>query len=220
MPTWVSSRRGALRFAFARLHSILWITFLGGIATVVGLVFCIIPGVYIWIAFAVAVPVLLTEGVKGTSALGRSRTLVSGRWWGTFGVVLLGTILAGLFLVAQRVRGRAWAGLHRGGGRAPRPVDPARLEREADEAERRGDLERAIRLRFRAGLLRLDRARAIELEASTTSGAVSRKLRSHDFDDVSASFDAVVYGRRPPGGEDVELSRAGWTRVLSAAGGR
>jgi hypothetical protein len=91
-PTW----RSSLRFAFARLHSILWITILGGIATVVGLVFCIVPGVYLWIAFAVAVPVLLTEGVKGTSALGRSRALVGGRWWGTFGVVLLGTILAGV----------------------------------------------------------------------------------------------------------------------------
>ena len=91
-PTW----RSSLRFALARLHSILWLTLLGGIATVVGFVLCIIPGVYLWIAFAVAVPVLLTEGVKGTSALGRSRALVGGRWWGTFGVVLLGTILAGI----------------------------------------------------------------------------------------------------------------------------
>jgi hypothetical protein len=129
-------------------------------------------------------------------------------------------VAAALLLVAQRVRVGARAGLRGGGERAPRPVDPARLEREADEAERRGDLERAIRLRFRAGLLRLDRARAIELEASTTSGAVSRRLRSRDFDDVAASFDAVVYGRRAPRGEDVELSRAGWTRVLAAAGGR
>jgi hypothetical protein len=126
-----------------------------------------------------------------------------------------------LLLVARRVQGRSWAGVHGGlGERGPRAADPARLEREADEAERRGDLERAIRLRFRAGLLRLDRARAIDLEASTTSGAVSRTLRSSDFDDVAASFDAVVYGRRPPRGEDVELSRGGWTRVLSTVGVR
>jgi hypothetical protein len=129
-------------------------------------------------------------------------------------------VLAALFLVAQRVRGRAWEGLHGGGERAARPVDPVRLEREADEAERRGDLERAIRLRFRAGLLRLDRAKAIELEASTTSGEVSRRLRSNDFDDVAGSFDAVVYGRRPPRGEDVELSRGGWSRVLTGVGAR
>src|SRR5918912_2673852 len=129
-------------------------------------------------------------------------------------------VIAALFLVAQRVRRRAWERLPGGGERAPRPVDPGRLEREADEAERRGDLEQAIRLRFRAGLLRLDRARAIELEASTTSGEGSRRLRSRDFDDVAGSFDAVVYGRRTPRGEDVELSRAGWRRVLAAVGAR
>jgi len=95
-PTW----RSSLRFAFARIHSILWITFLGGILTVIGFVFCIIPGIYFWIAFAVAVPVLLTEGVKGSKALGRSRRLVKDRWWGTFGVVLLGTILAGIVSAA------------------------------------------------------------------------------------------------------------------------
>jgi hypothetical protein len=95
-PTW----RSSLRFAFVRLHSILWITILSGIATAVGFILCGVPGVYLWIAFAVAVPVLLTEGVKGTSALGRSRALVRGRWWGTFGVVLLGTILAGVVSAA------------------------------------------------------------------------------------------------------------------------
>ena len=124
-------------------------------------------------------------------------------------------VLGALLLVSRAVRRRAWEGLLAAGERAPRPLDPARLEREADEAERRGDLERAIRLRFRAGLLRLDRARAIALEPSTTSGEVSRTLRSRDFEDVAASFDAVVYGRRQPRGEDVELSRGGWTRVLT-----
>jgi Domain of unknown function (DUF4129) len=129
-------------------------------------------------------------------------------------------VLVALLFVARTVRRRTWEGLHGLAERGPRPLDPTRLEREADEAERRGDLERAIRLRFRAGLLRLDRAKAIELEASTTSGEVSRRLRSRDFDDVAGSFDAVVYGRRPPRGEDVELSRAGWTRVLAGVGAR
>jgi hypothetical protein len=88
--------RPALRYAARRLHSILWVTFLGGLLAILGLVLLIVPGVYLYIGFAVAVPVLLTEGLKGRHALGRSRQLVKGRWWPTFGVVVLGAILVGI----------------------------------------------------------------------------------------------------------------------------
>ncbi len=88
--------RPALAYAARRLHSILWVTVLGALLSVLGLLLVVIPGVYLYVAFAVAVPVLLTEGVRGRKALGRSRRLVKGRWWGTFGVVLLGTILVAI----------------------------------------------------------------------------------------------------------------------------
>jgi hypothetical protein len=88
--------RPALAYAARRLHSILWVTILGTFLAVLGLVLLIVPGVYLYVAFAVAIPVLLTEGVKGRKALGRSRRLVRGRWWGTFGVVFLGAILVGI----------------------------------------------------------------------------------------------------------------------------
>ena len=88
--------RSALGYAARRLHSIVWVTVLGGLLSVLGLLLLVIPGVYLYVAFAVAVPVLLTEGVRGRKALGRSRRLVKGRWWGTFGVVLLGTILVAI----------------------------------------------------------------------------------------------------------------------------
>jgi hypothetical protein len=99
-------------------------------------------------------------------------------------------------------------------------VDPLELEREADEAERRGDLERALRLRFRAGLVRLDRARVIELRASSTTGELRRALRSRDFDAAARTFDEIVYGRRRPVAGDVEDSRSSWARVLEEARAR
>ena len=92
--------RPALRYAARRLHSILWVTFLGGLLAILGLLLLIVPGVYLYIGFAVAVPVLLTEGLKGRHALGRSRQLVKGRWWPTFGVVVLGAILVGIVQAA------------------------------------------------------------------------------------------------------------------------
>ena len=88
--------RASLGYAARRLHSILWVTILSAVISVLGLVFLIVPGIYLYVSFAVAVPVLLTEGLKGRKALGRSRRLVKGRWWGTFGVVFLGAILVGI----------------------------------------------------------------------------------------------------------------------------
>lgn len=88
-PDW----RNSLRFAARRVHSIFWVTVLGWILIVLASLLLIIPGIYLWAAYTVAVPVLLTEGTKGRKALKRSRKLVSGRWWSVFAVLLLATIL-------------------------------------------------------------------------------------------------------------------------------
>ena len=88
--------RASLEFALRRLRSIIWVTLLGGLAAGLGLILCIIPGVYLWVVFSLAVPVLLTEDKRGTKALGRSRDLVRGYWWRVFAIVLLGTILAAI----------------------------------------------------------------------------------------------------------------------------
>ena len=96
-------------------------------------------------------------------------------------------------------------------------ADPGRLESEAATAEARGDLERALRLRFAAGLMRLDSRRAIVLSPSLTTGEVARRLASREFDRLAAIFDEVVYGKRPPTGNDVDQTRASWDRVLAEA---
>jgi hypothetical protein len=98
-----------------------------------------------------------------------------------------------------------------------RPGDPQALERLAEEAERRGDLEVALRLRFRAGLLRLGRAHVLELRPSLTTVEVRRALRSRRFDALARSFDEVVYGRRSPRAQDVAAARTEWPLVLEEA---
>lgn len=97
-------------------------------------------------------------------------------------------------------------------------LDPHSLEVRADAAEESGDLELAIRLRFKAGLLRLGRSRVIEPRDSITSHEVSRLLRSAEFDRLARAFDEIVYGRRPASPEDAAAARTGWREVLSAAG--
>jgi hypothetical protein len=89
-----SGWRESLGFALRRLHSILWVVLLAGVLSTVALVACIAPGVYLWVAFAVALPVLMTEGRRGFAALGRSRQLVQGRWWKTFLLLIVANLLA------------------------------------------------------------------------------------------------------------------------------
>jgi hypothetical protein len=139
------------------------------------------------------------------------------------GKIALAALLAGVvaliaLLVARR---RAAMSAPGGAGRGRRSLDeqtdPGRLEREADAAERRGDLDIALRLRFRAGLLRLDRAGAIHFRPSITTGQVARRLRLAAFDDLAITFDAVAYGGRHASATDVRSARAAWPRVVEQA---
>lgn len=91
-PDW----RASLTFVLRRLHSLLWLTVLTAVVVVIGFLLCVVPGIYLVVAFTVAVPVLLTEGLRGRRALGRSRRLVRGRWWGTLAIVVLGALLVGI----------------------------------------------------------------------------------------------------------------------------
>ena len=88
--------RQSLAYALKHLHSIVWVSILSALVAGLGVIACVIPGIYLWTTFTVAVPALLTEGVRGRRALGRSRSLVKGYWWRTFAVVLLGYLLTGI----------------------------------------------------------------------------------------------------------------------------
>ena len=132
-------------------------------------------------------------------------------------LVVLALAVVGLALVASVVtavsrRDRARARRER--TLAETTADPAQLERDADAAEARGDLERAIRLRVAAALVRLDRARRIELHPDTTVGATARRLRSPAFRGVASVFESVVYGRRAPASEDLRTVRDGIAETL------
>ena len=88
--------RTSLGFVSRRVPSVLWVTALVYLFTGLALLLLVIPGIWLWVSYTVAVPALLLEGVRGRAALKRSRQLVRGRWWPTFGVLLLGSILTGV----------------------------------------------------------------------------------------------------------------------------
>jgi hypothetical protein len=96
--------------------------------------------------------------------------------------------------------------------------DARTLERAADDAERDGDLERALRLGFRAGLLRLGDRGAITYRPSVTTDEVRHALDSHTFDDLARTFEEVTYGDRVAEKPDVDTARREWPQVLEQAG--
>lgn len=126
-------------------------------------------------------------------------------------------------LVTARLVGRrraAGVGHERWARTAREGDDPDALEARAAAAERAGDLERAVRLRFRAGLVRLHRAGAIVDRPALTTGQLTRQVTSARLRGLAATFEEVAYGRRPATADDVDAARAGWPRVLEEAGDR
>jgi hypothetical protein len=134
-----------------------------------------------------------------------------GRWvvW-----VLLAAIVGAIAVAVARsaVRRRSIAAYARGDGSGgAEALDPRELERLAAEAEGAGEYERAVRLRFRAGVLRL------ALDDALTTGAIAAELHSRDFDALGTDFDAIAYGGREADASDASAAREGWAAVLEEA---
>ena len=89
-PDWKDS----LKFAFEHFWSLAWLALISGVLIGLGLILCIVPGVWLAVSWFVAVPVLLVERKRGWSALMRSLDLVKSRFWPVLGVAALGRIIA------------------------------------------------------------------------------------------------------------------------------
>ncbi len=89
--------RASLRFALRRLPSLLWLTIVMSLLLVIAFFAFVVPGIYLYGAWALSTPVLLIEGTKGYKALRRSRALVRGRWWPTSAAIVLATVFVGVF---------------------------------------------------------------------------------------------------------------------------
>ena len=84
------------RFGFARLGPILVVSILVGLATLLGLIVFIIPGIYIGVRLAVSIQALVVEGRRGTEAMRRSWDLVGGHWWHAAFTLLVAALITGV----------------------------------------------------------------------------------------------------------------------------
>lgn len=85
----------SLRAAWSRFGPLVWLSFLYGVLLIPAFIALVVPGIWLAVSWAFAFPVLMLEGIRGRKALGRSWRLVKGRWWRTFGVLIVTYLIAG-----------------------------------------------------------------------------------------------------------------------------
>ena len=86
----------AYRAALGKIGAILVAGLLYGLACGVGFLFCIVPGVYLWVAMSFYICAIMFENKGPTECLGRSMELVRGSWWKIFLVLFLAQMLMGV----------------------------------------------------------------------------------------------------------------------------
>ena len=133
---------------------------------------------------------------------------------------MLATLVLGL---AAMLAGRAGAARETSAataaaGHGEERLSAARLRQLAERAERDGDLEEALRLRFRAGLVELDHRELIALRPALTNRELLEAVPSPTLAELVDGFEAVAYGGRPAAEDDVRSARDGWPRVTDEAG--
>lgn len=83
----------SLSFALRKAVPILAVALLWYLTATLALFPFVLPGIWLWVSFYVAIPALLVEHGSPIQSMGRSFRLVRGRWWEVFGVAALALLI-------------------------------------------------------------------------------------------------------------------------------
>jgi hypothetical protein len=86
----------SLRFALRRLPGVLALYILVYAGLIIAFILLIIPGIWLYVAWSVAVPAMLIERLGPFRGLGRSRRLIKGRWWASAAVLIVASLMVTL----------------------------------------------------------------------------------------------------------------------------
>lgn len=101
----------SVRKALRKLHSLIWVSLLTGIAVALGLIALLVGAIVVAVLLAVTIPVLMVEDVRGSKALRRSWNLVRKNGWRTFAVLVVAAIFTGLVQALAGLASEAANGL-------------------------------------------------------------------------------------------------------------
>lgn len=89
---WMNVTQNFIRLFFASI--------VVGIVVAVGFLFCIIPGIYFWVALSIVFCIMMFEGMSFGNSFSRSMKIINKNWWFAFGALLvIGIIVYILHLI-------------------------------------------------------------------------------------------------------------------------
>ena len=68
-------------------------TIIVGIVVLVGIIFCVIPGIYLGVALFIVFPIMIFEEKNFGTSFSRSMKLINTNWWLTFGILIVTGII-------------------------------------------------------------------------------------------------------------------------------
>ena len=83
----------SLRYAASRLGPLLVVGLLYALSLIAGVFMCFVGAIWLGVLFCLATPAVLFEEARGTGAMRRSRQLIEGYWWRTFGALIVGYLI-------------------------------------------------------------------------------------------------------------------------------
>jgi hypothetical protein len=146
----------------------------------------------------------IAAAVSGNGALG----------WSLFGVVLLLVLAVAVRIAGQRA---ARAGRADGALGASDVEDWRSLEAQALAAHAAGDDDRAFRLRFRAGLVRLEATGMLQRSRTMTARQLSMTLGSADFDALAARHEEVAFAAAHASSAELDSAAHTWESLAGLA---
>jgi len=85
-----------LGVAFKKIGKIIAATIITSIMTMFGMILLLIPGIYLAVATLFVSAIIIIEGDPTFESIARSIKLIKGKWWSTFGLVVIMGIVVGL----------------------------------------------------------------------------------------------------------------------------
>lgn len=85
-----------LKIALGKVPGLIGLGILVAMVSFLGMLFFVIPGIYLAVALSLAYPIYIFEEIGITDAFSKAFKLIRDKWWSTFGLLFVASMIAGM----------------------------------------------------------------------------------------------------------------------------